>query len=184
MYETSASRGSGLVLDPIKGGPQPISLNYYESSFVQLALYVTISNVSTFSVGPANAFTQIFHPLSPYDHDVFVSSSSIPELNMDAWYSSGPIDQEIPSDGNIRAFDFPDTQIGGYGQGFYVRTGTTGSYRYARVFVKNVGGKLLQGTVPERFIELEISYQQAPNVPYAKPAMRSAPPGIISTRRR
>lgn len=39
---------------------------------------------------------------------------------------------------------------------------------YARVLVKSVDGRLVQGTAPDRYLELDVSYQQAAGVPFAK----------------
>lgn len=38
---------------------------------------------------------------------------------------------------------------------------------FAKILVKSTNGKLLQGTAPNRYVELDISYQSAANVPYA-----------------
>lgn len=39
---------------------------------------------------------------------------------------------------------------------------------FAKVFVKaNTSGVILQGTAPNRYVEVEISYQPVANVPYA-----------------
>jgi len=51
----------------------------------------------------------------------------------------------------------------------------TESGNFAKVLVKAVGGKLLQGTAPDRFVELEISYQSGANVPYAVTAKQDGP---------
>jgi hypothetical protein len=42
---------------------------------------------------------------------------------------------------------------------------------WAKIFVKaDARGNILQGTAPNRYVELEISYQKTPNVPYALPS--------------
>ncbi len=42
---------------------------------------------------------------------------------------------------------------------------------WAKVFVKaDAQGNILRGTAPNRYVELEISYQKTPNVPYALPS--------------
>jgi hypothetical protein len=47
---------------------------------------------------------------------------------------------------------------------------------WAKVFVKaDAQGNILRGTEPNRYVELEISYQKQPNVPYALPAGRQEP---------
>jgi hypothetical protein len=70
--------------------------------------------------------------------------------------------------GNISVFTFPKTQALGQGQGILVRFGNGAATHYARVLVVNNGGQLLQGTYPNRFVEVVISYQATPSVPYAK----------------
>ncbi len=48
---------------------------------------------------------------------------------------------------------------------------------WAKVFVKaDAQGNILRGTAPDRYVELEISYQKTPNVPYALPVSGWEPP--------
>lgn len=44
----------------------------------------------------------------------------------------------------------------------------TADGNFAKILIKNIGGKILQGTAPDRYIEVDISYQPIANVPYAK----------------
>lgn len=52
----------------------------------------------------------------------------------------------------------------------YVRNDEDGNgeYNYAKVLVKAPGGTFLQGTSPNRYVEVVVSYQEAEGVPYAK----------------
>ena len=51
---------------------------------------------------------------------------------------------------------------------------------FAKIFVKAVNGAILQGTAPNRYIEVEASYQPTPNIPYAiAPALYSTNKGFI-----
>ncbi len=43
----------------------------------------------------------------------------------------------------------------------------TAAGHFAKVLVKAADGKLLQGTAPDRYVELEVSYQNGNDVPYA-----------------
>jgi len=180
MYETDASAGSGLILDPSKGGPANISVKANPASNVQLAIYTNGPDPNTFSVGPAYAFTE-YRQADAFDQTVYISDSTYPAQSLNEWYGVNSIETKISSNGNVRAFELPVSQTGGAGQGFYVRTGTSGNYHYARIFIKNNGGKLLQGSAPSRYVEMEISYQQTANVPYAKPSMRYTPGNRAST---
>lgn len=53
---------------------------------------------------------------------------------------------------------------------FYVRKYEAGQtrYNYAKVMVKKNGASYLQGTAPNRYVEVQISYQKTADVPYAK----------------
>lgn len=53
---------------------------------------------------------------------------------------------------------------------------------WAKVFVKaDAQGNILRGTAPNRYVELEISYQKTPNVPYALPSapQEHSPSGFV-----
>jgi hypothetical protein len=43
----------------------------------------------------------------------------------------------------------------------------TAAGNFAKVFVKSTGGRLLQGTAPNRYLELEVSFQSGVGIPYA-----------------
>jgi hypothetical protein len=183
MYESNSNLGSGLTLDPSLGGPLNVKVGTSNPNpeRVQLAIYTKNADPNVFSIGAANAFDEYKQgAANAFDQNTYISTSSYPALSLSDWYSAASIAGAIPTDGNVRAFDLPNAQTGQMGQGFYVRTGTTANYHYARVFVKNNGGKLLQGTAPDRYVELEISYQQTANIPYAKPG-RVTEPNYTST---
>ncbi len=182
IYETASDNGSGLTLDP-PNGPRNVKVGASNTvpNSVQLAIYTKASDPNNFEIGPAYAFTE-YQNADKFDQRVYVSTLSYPAQDLNSWYAVEDISQHIPTDGNIRAFTFPVAETGTTGQGFYVRTGDVGTYHYARVFVKKSGGKLLQGTTPNRYIELEISYQQSPGLPYAKPAGYRPTEGNISSK--
>lgn len=182
LYETQSSLGSGLTIDPALGGPKNVSVSASNPNpgAVQLAIYTTGTSSNTFSIGAAYAFDE-YRNVNAFDQNTFISDSSYPAQSLDSWYGTSSIDTRIPTNGNVRAFDFPAAQTSGLGQGFYVRTGTAGNYHYARVFIKNVGGNLLQSSSQGRFIEVEISYQQTANLPYAKSAGRYTQGNVVST---
>jgi hypothetical protein len=93
------------------------------------------------------------------------------------------LESEIPVNGNVRTFDFPTAPGGHDAAGFYVRTDTPGNHHFARVMVRNNGGKILQSIPPNRYIELETSYQISANVPFAKASRGNPPRGIEPTPR-
>ncbi|MCC7437641.1 MAG: fibronectin type III domain-containing protein [Armatimonadetes bacterium] len=177
LYEKASSNGSGLTLDPSLGGPRNMSVAT-PSAAVQLGFIVDPAGKVV--IGAAYSFPE-FKNVDKFDSNTYVSTQSWVANGLSSWFLTQSLDKYIPADGNLRAFTFDATVTGTSGQGFVARTGTTGNYHYARIFVNNVGGKLLQGTAPNRYVELTISYQNTPNVPFAKRGAES-PVGVYSRR--
>jgi hypothetical protein len=178
LYDSASSNGSGLTIDPAKGGPRNITVSV-GSTNVQLAMYAG-SSTTNFIIGPAYAMTE-YSNANAFDQNVYISDSTYLATSLNTWFSAKKVGDYISANGNVRAFTLPATVTDTRGHGFYVRTGTAGNYRFARVFIKNVGGKLLQGNPPNRYVEVEISYQTTPNVEYAKRVgMVPSPAGIAS----
>lgn len=169
MYEKASPNPSGLMLDGTSGA-QAVSVAASSGtppSSVHLVFYANPAVPDSFEIGPGPAFDE-YKSVDKFNKTTIVSDSSYPALSMDSWYPYGSIQAHIAASDTGLAFKFPGTQSDGTGQGFYVRLGETGNYHYARIFIKNNGGKLLQGTSPNRYIEVEVSYQTLANVEYAK----------------
>lgn len=183
MHESQSEFTSGLILDPALGGPRMASLHPASSDRVQLAMYLTPpvgSRVDEVVVGPAFAIPEYRAVMAPgrIDSTVFISASTYLASSLDDWFVEGPIDALIDPLGNVKAFVFTDTKVGS--QGFFVRTGMPGNHHYARVLIKATENGILQGTYPNRYVEVEVSYQTTPNLPYAK---RRAPTVGVEARR-
>lgn len=187
LYEKASSKGSGLTLDPSAGGPKNMSVAT-PTAPVQLGFIVDTVIVDTVTkakeekivIGAAYSFPE-FKNVLLFDSNTYVSNTTWIAMGLNDWFIPQSLDKYIPGNGNFRAFTFDATVTDATGQGFIVRTGATGNYHYARVFVNNIGGKLLQGTFPNRYVELTISYQNTPNVPFAKRGVES-PVGVYSRR--
>ncbi|MDB5035756.1 MAG: finc [Chlorobi bacterium] len=165
MYEESSPYGSGLTIDSSLGGPRRVKAkNPGDPASVQLALWVPAGTPTTFDIGPAFGLPGYLGE-GDFDSTVYISKMSYMAAGIDTWYSSTPLDQQIAPSGNVSAFTMPVNAS--QGMGFYVRTGVEGSYHYARVFIASAGGALLQGTYPNRYLDIVISYQPTPNLPYA-----------------
>ncbi len=76
----------------------------------------------------------------------------------------------MPVDFSKAAYELTQLEGNGTNVIFVVRAKEPGNneYNYAKVMVKLVDGKFLQGEGSDAFIELVISYQNTPGVPYAK----------------
>jgi hypothetical protein len=189
MYEFASSNGAGLVLDPVDGGPKNISLaqNIPNPGDASLAIFVNASG--DFLIGPAYALTQ-YANADNFDSTVYISDSAWPVDSLAAFYLDNSLDNYINNGGanagNISAFQLPQKRSDTKGIGFVVRhTDANGNFHYARVVVRPDGnGNLLRGSAPDRHVQVEISYQQAPNLPYAKPRAGALKPAYHSTPQR
>jgi hypothetical protein len=185
LYEFSAPPplGSGLGLDGANG-PRNISTATGEAgvySGIQLAMNTNANN--TFDIGPAAAFVDFAH-VNEFDQNTYVSDSLFFVNTLDEFYSSKSLEDYIPKPlDNSNVFTMNNASA--TGEMFFVRTGTSSAnYHYARVLVKSVGGKLLQGTGTSRYVEVEISYQATAGVPYAKfVAGRPNTPGMVASHK-
>ena len=183
IYEQGSPYGNILAIDPEVGGPRRLtSAGAPAPNSLQLALFVSGSSPKEFEIGPANAFPS-FLDLFGLDTNTFISNQAYRVGGLDSWYLDAPLDGMFSTSGNVSEFYLPTTLDDSTGMGFVVRTGMPGNYHYARIFVLNVNGELLQGSSPHRFINLEVSYQLSPNVPYAKAGMRSSSPAALGARR-
>jgi hypothetical protein len=175
IYEQASTQNSALSIDPAAGGPRSVSTRAGTSGRGQLAIYVerVSANEERLLIGPLHALSE--YPVSAaldfskVDSSVYISSTTYEAYDLDEWYLDGPLDRLIPRTGNLSAFILQTRGIG-ISQGFIVRTGPAGRYHYARVLATMKAGSLLQGTAPNRFVELEISYQPVENIPFAKRA--------------
>lgn len=182
LYEKKSASPSGFSIDAETGGPQPVSLAVSKPGKAQLAIFVldsTSNNTNTLLIGPAYAFPEYaasgnFNP-AKVDSSTYISPTDFVVSSLDTWYSASPIDAVITSSSttNTAAYTLTGNNLNA-SRGFFVRTGLAGNYHYARVFVKATGGKIVQGTYPDRYIEVEVSYQNTPNLPYAKAGVPAA----------
>jgi hypothetical protein len=187
MYEAESTNPSGLNLF-VNSAPRMVSLlPTATGAKAQLAMFIyprtSGGTPDSIIVGPVYALTEYRvsagNDFSRMDTNVFISGTTYQASSLDTWYLSQPLNQLIDPTSNVKAYKFtPATTTG---QGFIVRTGTAGNYNYARVVIKALGNSLVQGSYPNRYVELEVSYQTVANLPYAKPGMRPAPIGVSAT---
>ncbi|MBC8144358.1 MAG: fibronectin type III domain-containing protein [bacterium] len=179
MYEYASTSESGLNLN-VNGSPYRVTLNMSrtEPNKAQLAMFVyhkplTPNVIDSIIIGPAYGVPEYAASndptLSRVDTTVVISSTTYPVASLDSWFLTQPLTGMIDANSNTYAYKFTSNSTSS-GQGFVVRHGLPGAYHYARVLVKNLSGFLVGGATPNRYVELEISYQKVVNVPYAKRA--------------
>jgi hypothetical protein len=165
VYETESNKGSGLDLyDATTQKPQILTVN--SGSMWNLGLDTRTSNKIFF--GPARSI----------DYN-YTGTPVLTHIGQDMLYYSNTLDEafdNIPMNSNIdysaELIDLNMLNLNGKtAVAFLVRTeATAGDWNYAKVLVKKTGGNWLQGTSPDRYIEVEISFQKIINVPYARTA--------------
>ena len=185
MYEKASTFPSGVNLSGGLG-PTNVSLVASTPGIAQLAMYLTPDNSGVtptkIVIGPVYAITEykVAAASDPnkVDQEVYISGQTTKDLtSLDTWYLSANLESLIDQESNVKAYEFGSpTQTG---NGFIVRTGTAANYHYARVLIKSVGGSILQGAYPNRYVELEVSYQRNAGVPYAKGTVGR--PGVRAT---
>ena len=115
-----------------------------------------------------------FAAYSDFDADVQVSDDYVEIDSLNGWYNDMSLISYFSGAGSANAFEFGDKLASGKGIGFVVRWPSTSggaTYHYARVFiVPTATGELIHRDVPtnDPYIEVRISYQDSPGVPYAK----------------
>lgn len=166
IYETASGFGSGLG---IQGGT---------------ALNLTIARANDWDLGIAtrSADTLLFGSPGGLGYAA-INRMNMPDtrtgdnlyLNVDSLNQVFDTQVQMGAPG---AFTIPlRTITRGFVLAFQTRAGNFG-----KAFVKSANGTILQGTAPNRYIEVEISYQPVANVPYAIAPSSSIAKGLIDAR--
>lgn len=187
MYEFESTNPGGLNLN-IGGAPMQVAMRLGTPNKAQLAMFVYdtdpgTSDIDSLIIGPASALIEYPAAHDPtkskIDTSVCISQTTYDVTSLDTWYLNTPLDALIDPNSNFKAYSIRSNNS--MGQGFVVRTGEFSAFHYARVVIKAVGGLLVSGSYPNRYIELEVSYQHGLGVPFAKTS--SAPSaGVVATR--
>lgn len=163
LYETASSLGSGVdAYDPDAQGPK--TLTVANGEFWTLGLDTRNSKVIIASPSEIS----YNYPGTPGYTEISQDYWDTPSL--DVIYDSQALNYDedkfstlaIPLDEYTN--DISNNLV------LIIRTKESGetAWHYAKVMIKKVNGAWLQGTAPNRYIEVEISYQTKANVPYAK----------------
>jgi len=165
VYGAASSFGSGLRLF---NGTEPEVFNVAQGANWHLGLLArndTLWFGSASVIGPKfNSWTN--PTLTPvYIGDVYYDESTL-GLTGDNYYQA-----LNTMTFTAKHIDLKESSIAAKSQGlvFFVRVGSNhATANYAKVIVRKSGGAYLQGTSPNQYIEVVVSYQTAAGVPYAK----------------
>lgn len=164
LYESASKNGSGLDLYNATGGSSDVQ-NIANSNLWNLGIN-TKSGKLVFGSASDLGYTYTKAPQDAQMATVYFSVNSL-----DAATDSQAMDAAAYGL-KAQSYDISELETISPSTGyvFIVRTMELGqtTYNYAKVFVKRTGGKILQGTGTDRYIEVEVSYQKKAGVAYAK----------------
>jgi len=157
LYESASNFGSGLLLYDENGGA-PKGLKVTSGDEWDLGLY-TSGGVIEF--GSAKNILAKYSNYNGTPKKVEIAAQYIEANSLDEVFDSQALSSKNFAE---RSFDLSQIQTD-KNLVFIVRTNPP-SYNYAKVMVINNGG-FLQGNADNRYIEVVVSYQKTPGVPYA-----------------
>lgn len=149
IYETASGFGSGLR---IQGGT---ALNLTVARGSEWDLGINTRSADTLIIATPDAAGYSFTPTRK------TKSSTVIYSNIDSL--SQVFDTQVQMDASGGQYNIPVRTVT---RGFVFAIQTVEG-NFAKIFVKSTNNALLQGTAPNRYIEVEISYQPVANVPYA-----------------
>lgn len=171
LYETASSNGSGLEF-PSTGG-----LRVAEGGRWDICLDTrNVDDKPSFDIGSPTK-SSYTDSTNKFPNGAPARITSIGKMwgnvaSLDNVYESVDLSQaDVLKEGLIT---FNTADAAGAPFAFVVKTA---SGNFAKVLVKASNGKLLQGTSPNRYVDLEISYQSGANLPYALKNTVAGAPG-------
>lgn len=161
LYEFASTSGSGLNL-PDFGG-----LTVNDGELWDLAFDVDVTGTKFYIGSPgASSYTDA--------NGVFVVGGDVARVTLIGlvWANVTSLNDvyesvDLASSATLEEVmvDFTADDAAGRQIAFVVKTQ---SGNFAKVMIKkNINGRLIRGTAPDRYIELEVSYQDAVGIPYA-----------------
>ena len=170
MYEFDSDNGSGLILDGATG-PENASMSANNPNLGEVQLAFFLNSDGTFSIGPSFGYpSTTFANADGTDPNVIVSDQIFTTPSLDDWYLASSLTSLLTQNSQNIFDNLAAARTDGAGYAFVVRIGSdAASYHFARVFIKpDSNGNFINGVAPNRFISLEISYQNTVNLPFAK----------------
>ncbi len=161
VYAHTSSLGSGLKL--------------YDDLFEEPEL-MTVADIAMWNLGLDTkvAGTAKFGSASMLDYTGAATATMSAELSSVLYPADGLNDRFESESLDMNTFsqrveDLSTASSGSKaGVVMYARVPNADTYNYAKLFVKSVGGSFVQGTAPDQFVEVTISYQANAGFPYAK----------------
>lgn len=176
VYEYDSNRGSGLTLQGDGGIPQTLTIARADEWDICLDTREGIYDIGS---PVASAYTDNsgkFKANGKTARDLYVYNVFEDYNDLDDLFDSKAIDGYTPSQ---KVYPFTSRTAG-----FIMSVKTfsgAGSGYFAKVLVKAANGKILQGTAPDRYVQLAVSYQKVVGVPYATFGRNHGVASIVKT---
>jgi hypothetical protein len=160
VYETSSNFGSGLQLFNEAGGA-PKTLKIASHTDWDLGVYTSGNNIWFGSASKMKAR----YPSS------FTGTAKVCQMSAKKYFVTA-LDEVFDSQALDQGHTFTESEVDlstltdNKNVVFVVRTNSP-TWNYAKVMLVYKNGSYLQGTAPDRYIEIQVSYQKTPGVPYA-----------------
>jgi hypothetical protein len=162
VYGTQSQFGSGLSLfDETEGAPTIFKIA--SSPDWQFCLYTTDGALEFGSAAAQTKYTyNAGAPRETQIADVDIFANSLNDAFLGATLNSFNFTSKV--------VNLNDAKYSGQDKGvvLVVRVNSTTGYNYAKVLVKKVANKFLQGTGDDSYLECVVSYQKVKGVPYAR----------------
>lgn len=157
IYETDSDQGSGIEL------PSTAGLTIADGQRWDIGLDTRpVDGNASYDIGTPSLTSYTFP--SPGAKNTPIGKKWDNVSSLDEVFESVALNDDNNGTFEPKLFNF--TNVDGSGKGFAFVVRTVDGH-YAKVLVKPSNGKLLQGTAPNRYLDLEVSYQSGAGIPYA-----------------
>jgi len=161
LYEHASIKGSGLRLyDPTTKSPAVLDISGGQLWDIAIDSSDATSETVIGSPSPDLMTFKINNRRLTAVGDIYNNIDSLEQIYVSSDLSVKDPTTNLESEG---VYNLPNSSAKGYAMVVKTQDGN-----FAKIFVKSVGGKILQGTAPNRYVEVEISYQTAAGVPHAE----------------
>ncbi len=159
IYESASDFGSGLMLYTMQGSTAgSVAKKIANSIDWDLALHTQTAGEIRFGSAKGIGYNFTTQP------NVTEVSEPIVANSLNEVFDSQALNAKIYKQQYVNLSNYTNNLV------FYARKVVGSDYYYAKVLVKKGTNGFLQGSGNNRYIELQVSYQTAKNLPYAKTA--------------
>lgn len=161
VSETDSDLGSGLnIFDGVGEAPKQLTVKSIE----QWTLGLETKTTGKINFGPAASLTAYASHMTGKTMKNVEISAPIVAASLNDVFDSQALSTKTfsPALVDLNSINAANSVV------FVIKETIGSNVRYAKVLVKKATAGFLQGTAPERYLEMEVSYQNQLDLPYAK----------------